>query len=629
MTKYNPAFMKTPSAPRILSYVFPNGNNGGMNTRLQADQIRDDQSPDMLNICYREGVPSHRYGFNRVADMESWGATPIRGMYEYQKIDTATSVYLVAWGGKIYSFDTSTGTKTDLCTGSKSTLTDTDTYFFTMNDKVYIYNGTDYCYYDGTNPIANVVGYIPTVSTGRTPAGAGSANERLNFLSSSWKDSFNGTVSDTAYKLSYAANSVVVYKNGVLVSSSEYTFPSGGTDYTTVTFNSPPGAGTDNVVITGTKSGLTDATAITKCTQFVVYGGKNDNRVFACRLNVRYHSGTDDPTYWPINAFEIITSDAEDIVGFGKMIDYLINLKERSLTFTTIDQDSNGNIIWPIYPLNDEYGCMSKDTIKSVNNGLLFLARTNEGSPAGVAYLAPSLVRNQLNVAIVSRDINTSVNLTLTGLLDYTENQLANAKAFIYDDKYWLKVGDRCWILDLRQSDFSQGKFCWYPYNGVPADANCFLDYEGHLYIGHDTNGLIYKDNSGLDADVAANEDGVALDFYWTSPMVFCGTRTYTKDFEELFITFGRQVMGTNKLTFITDDGKEEVVVIVQSANLFDFGKIDFNAWTFGAMPFPSTQPEIVGYSAEYLQWKIQNDSYNEGLVILAQELTYRLGERV
>ncbi len=507
--------------------------------------------------------------------------------------------------------------------GLRGDLTDADTYSFPMSDKTYIYNGTDFMYYDGTKigKVADIA-YVPTISNKRTPAGVGVAHEKLNFLSTSWKDSFNGTVGDTAYTLSCDADSVVVHNNGVLVDPGDYTFPTGA-DYGTVTFGAGQGEGVDNVVITGTKAGLTDPTVITKCTQFIVYGGKNDNRVFACRLNVRYHSGLEDATYWPVDAFEIITSDAEDITGFGKMIDYLINLKKRSLTFTNIDADSSGNTIWPIYPLNDEYGCIAKDSIKSVNNGLIFLAGTNEGSPAGVAYLSTSTVRDQLNVQIISRDINTSVDTSLTGLLGYAVSELTNAKAYIFDDKYWLKVGDKCWILDLKQSDFSQGKYCWYPYDGIPADANCFLDYSGDLYLGHDTNGLIYKESTSDD------EDGSALDFYWTSPIIFCGTRTWMKDFEELFVTFGRQVIGNNKLTFITDDGKEEVLVAVQSANLFDFASIDFSAWSFGANPFPSTQPEIVGYSAEYLQWKIQNDELDQGLVILAQELTYRIGERV
>jgi hypothetical protein len=85
MAGYKPAYMKTPSAPRIQTFTFndgknTNGNNGGMNTRLQADQIRSDQSPDMLNMCYREGVPCNRFGFNTAYYIGSEGQS-IRGLH--------------------------------------------------------------------------------------------------------------------------------------------------------------------------------------------------------------------------------------------------------------------------------------------------------------------------------------------------------------------------------------------------------------------------------------------------------------------------------------------------------------------------------------------------------------------
>jgi hypothetical protein len=104
MAGYQPAFMKAPSAPQIQTFTFndgknTNGNNGGMNTRLQADQIRIDQSPDMLNMNYREGVPSNRFGFNRIAET-SYGIGAIRGLIEHRPI-IGTSEMLMVHGGKI------------------------------------------------------------------------------------------------------------------------------------------------------------------------------------------------------------------------------------------------------------------------------------------------------------------------------------------------------------------------------------------------------------------------------------------------------------------------------------------------------------------------------------------------
>jgi hypothetical protein len=211
----------------------------------------------------------------------------------------------------------------------------------------------------------------------------------------------------------------------------------------------------------------------------------------------------------------------------------------------------------------------------------------------------------------------------ITGLTEYSAAELAAAKSYIHDKKYWLKVGDKVWILDLRQSDFAMGKFCWYPYNGAVTNANCFLEYDGNFYIGDVADGVIYKEVDG-----GLNDGPAAINSRWTSPIIFCGSRSWIKDFEELHIVFGPQVMADHKLTFITDDGKEEVDIAIEGTRVFSYANINYGAFTYGSNPYPSKQTELVGYSAEYLQWIIANDELNQGLTILAQELDYLWGER-
>jgi len=506
-----------------------------------------------------------------------------------------------------------------------SGLADANVRFFNFLDCLYFYNGTDYYYYNDTDggPVT-AIAYVPIITLGRAPTGGGTANEDLNYLSNSWKDSFSGTADAMEYHLSFgglSATPVKAWVNGELKGET--------TDFTVnrtdgiVTFSTPPGAGTDNVVIQAEKADLMNSNYIRQCTQFIIYGGKNDNRVFACRGNTRYHSGLNNPTYWPENNYAAITSDAENLVGFGKMYDYLINLKEYSLTLTAIDADASGYGIFPIYPLNDEYGCLAPDSIQPVANGLIFLAQTATGAPAGVVYLSPTTVRNQLNARVISEDINTSVRVGITGLTEYTMAEQAAAKSYIHDKKYWLRVGDRVWILDLRESDFFQGKYCWYPYDGPAARANCFLEYGDDFYVGEDTNGIIYKEIDG-----GLNDGSAAIKSRWTSPIVFCGSRSWTKDFEELHIVFSPQVLADHTLTYITDDGTEEVDIAIQSARVFIYTNIKYGAFTYGTNPYPSKQTEMVGYSAEYLQWVISNSQLNQGLTILAQELDYLWGER-
>lgn len=615
--------------PKPDPFVVP-GYEGMVNISVQADQIGLNQTPAALNMNLDDGgVPTKRTGFERV-NAVSWGATPIRGMVEYTPPGIATK-WVVAWGGKLYSV-ADDGVRTDLCTGTKSTITDAYTRFFIMNDKLYAHTGTDYVVYDGTNPVANVtdIAYIPTITLGREPTGGGTANEQLNYLSNWWTDSFSPNGTATNYTLSFTGLAAdAVYGERDTTSGTVALVE--GVDFTVnrttgvVTFGAAPAAGTNTVRLTAKKANLMDATVITKAQAHEIYGGKNDTRVFFANGNIRYNSGLLDATYWPEDGFVYIGTDAEDIPAFGKMIDYLINFKEKSITYTTVDVDETGEVIFPVYPLNDEYGLMAPRTVRPAQGGLLFFAQNNEGSPAGVGWLSPSLVRGQLNVRIVSENINRNRNGgTLSGLLDEARSDLVKAHAYIYDDKYWLHVGNKVWILDLAYSDFSQGVFCWYPYNGTPGLAGCFLERtDGQLYIGGNNQGVIYNTHSLF------KDDGEIIDAYWTSPLVFVGGRDMIKKFDRLNITFKGQPEGSHTLTIITDQGQEDAELIYQAETVFDYSELDYSAWTYGVPIYPYPQSEKVGYKGTYLQWRIRNNTIDQGMTILNQSLRWFLIKEV
>ena len=97
MAGYKPKIIKPVKPRKLESYTFPNGNNGGMNCAVPADRIRQDQSPDMLNMGYRQGAPNQRYGFNVGYNLAKTGK-PIRGMTTYRKTDGTTLMLVVCDG---------------------------------------------------------------------------------------------------------------------------------------------------------------------------------------------------------------------------------------------------------------------------------------------------------------------------------------------------------------------------------------------------------------------------------------------------------------------------------------------------------------------------------------------------
>jgi len=501
-----------------------------------------------------------------------------------------------------------------------------------MNDICYFLTGTEYCCYDGTNSVAEVVGYVPTINQGRAPAGTGgTAYEELNHLSNSWKESFNGTVSAIAYVLYLPADSIEhVWVNGTEVTTGF----SLGVDNVTVTFDVAPGEGTNNVVIQGTKADSNDPDSIIKCTIAQEWGGKNDTRVFFSGnsdiSNRRWHSqvlagGIIDATYFPINNWDDIGSNAEAITGMGRLVDYQVIYKKRTTQYSSVvgPDDTTGYMSFPALPMNDEYGCIAPKTVCPAQGGLLAL------SEQGVTFtMASTFTRGQLNVLMVSEKVNHSSNNDTLGINDFTMAEREAAHAFIYDQKYWLHIKDRVWILDLKYSSLMERIYCWYPYNAIPGKASCFMESGEVLYVGDDVAGLIYSICND-ESTSPYRDDGVLIDAYWTSPMTFCKARDWIKRFEQLNVTYGGQAIANHLLSFITEDGVEDIAVAYTDSRAFDFDNIDFDDWTFGSTAYPATSSEKVGYKGEYLQWKIRNNVIDEGLVILGQTLLYSLAKRV
>ncbi|MFA5385165.1 MAG: hypothetical protein WC364_10965, partial [Eubacteriales bacterium] len=383
---YNPRIIKNPAKVKEPKpYSFPTGFAGGMNTAYTADQIQENQSPDMLNMNFDDGgVPTKRTGYSAVNTIGTAGG--VKGEYFYYRKGVTDPIHLVAHSTKLYSCHLTTGALTSLY----NSMSGDQVNFFTFNDTCFWYDQSSYGYVDSTGAVDVIDGhsdnsYAPTVTLGRSPDGTTSTvYEAYNSLSYSAIDSFSGTVGDTVFQLSatgFAAAEDIgpVYANGVLLATPA--------DYSVnivtgeVTTTASPGLGTNNLTVewyheTFCKTQGSDVDLIGKCTIHAVYGGKNDTRVFMAGNptypNYQWISGVTeagpDPTYFPVDGSIAIDSDAEAITGMARMADYLIIYKDRSQYYQTID-DSASPTTFPVMPLNAEYGCIAPRSVVEVSNG--------------------------------------------------------------------------------------------------------------------------------------------------------------------------------------------------------------------------------------------------------------------
>ena len=175
-----------------------------------------------------------------------------------------TEMMIVHSGTKLYRVEGDT--KTELFTGMKPAKSNA----FVYNQILYIKDGINYLKYDGKT-IGQVVGYIPTTSIARKPAGGGTVYQDVNMLSAWRKNTFLADGESKDYYLDAMdidGEAPVVLVNGnTMVYGTDFDYsPSTGKITFTVAPPKPLTDGQDNVIITSQKTVTGYAARITKCT---------------------------------------------------------------------------------------------------------------------------------------------------------------------------------------------------------------------------------------------------------------------------------------------------------------------------------------------------------------------------
>lgn len=93
---YQPKIIKPISPRKLNTYDFPQGNTGGMNCAVPGDRVRQDQSPDMLNMCYEKGTLTQRYGFDKFMKLTGDGA--VRGIFAHEGKNGQKEMLIIADG---------------------------------------------------------------------------------------------------------------------------------------------------------------------------------------------------------------------------------------------------------------------------------------------------------------------------------------------------------------------------------------------------------------------------------------------------------------------------------------------------------------------------------------------------
>lgn len=458
----------TPDPLKEYSIDFPK-LDGGLNTRELDYRLKDNESPEMANLWWKDGVLCSRDGQIYLSG-EELGA----GWSAYDGLYYDNAFFHI--GSKIYRADLSDteshGSELRLAE-MMSGIPENRGAWFRYGDKLYYKNRGAYCavrYEGGAFSCSGVDAYVPIIQINTDPvAGAGEEYEEENRLSGQ-KTVWYSTVSGVKkYQLPEqnigSVDKVIV--DGVKLTSGYTVDPAAGT----VTFGEEPVHHEPDVAntvrITYTKTNPEAYNSIMDCRCAAVYGGdQNVCVVFGGgkeQPNAYFWSGCHtaaDPGYFPFEQYNL-AGDAQDAVtGFGRQQNMLVIFKERSIGKAVLSTQKTAGgrvrLSMDYTAINAGLGCDLPGSIQLVENNLVFANTKN-----GVCIVRDSSAANENNITPISRKVDKG----LLTLLKKAENVCSHDDG----ERYWIVADGEVYVWDYALSKYSDP--VWFYFDNIRAQA--------------------------------------------------------------------------------------------------------------------------------------------------------------
>lgn len=490
-----------------------------------------------------------------------------------------------------------------------------------FGENLYIVDGKALLTYDGTDvKLTSTAAKIPTLTIAKSPTGGGTPFEDLNLIQPAFIELFAGTETDKVYSMTFSGLDAVVLVEK-LQSNGTWKTLSAGTDYTAdlaagkVTFTTAPGkspiTGEDNVRITASRLVAGYADRINKCRFGTLFGvnGAADRLFLSGNpdfVNYDWHSGQNDPTYWPDTGYSVIGTEKSAIVGYSIINDRLATHKD--------DQADGRNVVIRQGDLVD-----SEAVFPVVN--------TLQGQGAVATYSFAYLVNEPLFLtklgvyAITAQDITgekyaQNRSFFVNGKLLKEEN-LQEAFAFVYKDLYWLCINGVAYILDGLQPlqtdksmPYSTRQYAAFYRTNVPA--RVMWEREGQLFFGS-PDGRICQFYDDPASQLSYNDDGQPIYCCWETPD-FSGKLFYkNKTFRFLAVRLAAAIATSVKLygrrrgiwTFIKEDDTR--------ARYFNWQYLDWSKFSWSNDETPQVITTKVRIKkVDKSRFRLENDVLNE-----------------
>lgn len=462
--------------------------------------------------------------------------------------------------------------------------------------------------------------FIPTIQIDTEPStGAGNRFQEENRLSDKKKVVFVPTpAGTTVFQLPvHPVDAILeVTVDGVFQTFSE--------DYTddedagTVTFLAGHEPATDSTVaVVYSKDNPEARGSLMECTAAIAFGGAQELCVViggpASQPNAYFwsdnNSNVADPTYFPINHYNLAGENDEPITAFGKQQNMLVIFQPNATgraVFGTETVNGLVTVTMNYTRINVEIGCDLPGSLQLVQNNLVWANRKY-----GVCRLKDSSAAYENNITVLSRKINGG-RYNFPGLL----GDIASIESA--DDVRSTDTGTR-YILTVGTDAYE-----WNYELSSHEDPSWFL--HTHVYgVGFVplANDVLYEVTE--DGRIATFEDGVFADFgeaiekFYAFPPRNFGTYDRLKNIMSAIFTTRADTDQNTQIQYICDYAERtDPTNMVVVATTEDTGR-----------PYASVFRRKPGYhNIRHLQIVISNTEVGKDLSILSAQIYYTLRGR-
>lgn len=457
---------------------------------FRGEEVNILRSPDSLNVWkdYKE-VESIRTR----PEMELYEAfdNTVYGIFFYKVGNT--DITLVHSGTTLYKVDGEE--REELYTGLNPAKSDS----FIYNNIWYFKDGINYLQYDGET-IGEVVGFVPTTSIGRKPAGGGTVYQDVNMLTGIRINTFLADGESTEYYLD--AQSIdtdfqpIVSINDVVLDITAYTVD---TVNGKIIFNTAPTKpltdGQDNVSVKFRKTVAGYRNRINNCTLLQVF----DNRVFFSGNkdypNVVWHCSLNDPSYCSDLDYYNEGLDLAKITGLVAGNNALWVFKEPSQANTTVFYHNP--------TIDSEYGKIYPSTHSSISTGCIGKAINFNDDISFFSDRGMEAINGDVTTEQVIAHRSSLVDRVLMAEANYKDMLLEEWEGYLM-----IFIDNKVYLADSRATFTNENhiEYEWFYWN-LSKNITCTKVHEGVLYLG--TSEGVYT----------LTDTDSAVESYWTTPI--------------------------------------------------------------------------------------------------------------